>query len=120
MGNDCSQRAIHIISSFTHRADGDELVGVVHHGNEEVEKHDNVDDGEGAKHDEAPEPRELLDPGQLKVVEIYQAEGRPEQSLTGFPQAGGGNEPSVSSVSNNLSPLQPIRLQHIYHGKHKL
>ena len=89
---------------------------MVHHGNEEVEERNNVDDGEGAKHDEAPEPRELLDPGQLKVVEIYQAEGRPEQSLTGFPQAGGGNESSVSSVSNNLSPLQPISSQHIYHG----
>ena len=91
------------------------MVGVVHHGDEEVEEHDNVDDGEGAEHDEAPEPCELLDAGQLKVVQIYQAEGRPEQSLTGFPQAGGGNEPSVSSVSNNLSPLQPISFQHIYH-----
>ena len=60
---------------------------MVHHGDEEVEQDDDVDDGEGAEHDQAPEPRELLDPRQLKVVEVYQAKSGPEQSLTCLPQA---------------------------------
>ena len=48
-----------------------------------------------AKLDNAQTFCELLDAGQLKVVQIYQAEGRPDQSLTSFPQAGGGNETSI-------------------------
>ena len=64
-----------------------------------------------AKNDNAQTFCELLDAGQLKFIQIYQVEGRPEQSLTGFPQAGGGNEPSVSSVSNNLSPLTLFSFQ---------
>ena len=63
---------------WTHRADGDELVAVVHHGDQEVEQHDDVDDGEAPEHDEAPEPRELLDPGQLEVVQVDETEGCPE------------------------------------------
>ena len=70
----------------THRANWDKLVGVVHHGDEEIEQDDDVDDGEGAEHDEAPEPRELLDPGQLEVVQVYQAKGGPKQGLTCFPK----------------------------------
>ena len=62
----------------THRADADELVAVVHHGDQQVQQHDDVDDGEGAEHDEAPEPGELLDAGQLEVVEVDEAEGGPE------------------------------------------
>ena len=60
---------------------------MVHHGDEEVEQDDDVDDGEGAEHDEAPEPRELLDARQLKVVEVYQPKSSPEQSLASLPQA---------------------------------
>ena len=71
----------------THRADWDKLVRVIHHRNQQVEKDYDVDDGEGSKHDESPEPRELLDASELKVVEINQAEGRPKQSLTCFPKA---------------------------------
>ena len=55
---------------------------------------------------EAQKYCKLLNSGQLKVVEIYQAEGCPEQSLTGLPQASSENEPLVSGVSNNLSPLK--------------
>ena len=72
---------------MTHRADADELVAVVHHGDQQVEQHDDVDDGEGAEHDEAPEPGELLDAGQLKVVQINQTKYGPEQCLNGFPKA---------------------------------
>ena len=46
---------------FSHRADGDELVGVVHHGDEQVEQDDDVDHGEAAEHDEGPEAGELLE-----------------------------------------------------------
>ena len=59
---------------------------MVHHGDEEIEQDDDVDDGEGAEHDEAPEPRELLDPGQLEVVQVDQAKGGPKKGLTCFPK----------------------------------
>ena len=59
---------------------------MIHHGDQEIEKHDDVDDGEAAEHDESPEPRELLDSFQFEVVQIYQTEGCPEQSLSCFPQ----------------------------------
>ena len=39
-----------------------------------------------AKHDESPKARELLDPGQLEVVQVDQAKGRPKQGLAGFPK----------------------------------
>lgn len=55
----------------THRADRDELVGMIHHCDQEIEKHDDVDDGEAAEHDQAPEPGELLDPRKFKVVQVY-------------------------------------------------
>ena len=60
---------------------------MVHHGDQEIEKDDDVDDGEAAEHDEAPEPGELLDPCELKVVQVYQTERRPEQGLCGLPEA---------------------------------
>ena len=60
---------------------------MIHHGNEQVEKDDDVDDGEASEHDEAPEPGELLDSSQLKVVQVYQAECCPEQGLRGLPEA---------------------------------
>ena len=65
----------------TYRTYGDELVTMIHHGNQQVEQHDDVDQGEAPEHYEAPEPGELLDPRQLKVVQVYQAERRPEQGL---------------------------------------
>ena len=77
---------LYIVELVTHRANWDKLVGVVHHGDEEIEQDDDVDDGEGAEHDEAPEPCELLDPGQLEVVQVDQAKGGPKQGLTCFPK----------------------------------
>ena len=59
---------------------------MVHHGNEKVEKDDDVDEREAAEHDEAPEPCELLDSCQLKVIKINEPECCPEQSLRCFPQ----------------------------------
>ena len=60
---------------------------MVHHRDKQVEQDDDVDDGERAEHDQAPEPRELLDPRQLKVVEVDETKGRPKQGLAGFPKA---------------------------------
>lgn len=40
----------------TNRTDWDELIGMIHHGNEEIEKNNDVDDGETAKHDKTPKP----------------------------------------------------------------
>ncbi len=54
---------------------------MIHHGNQQVEQHYDVDQREASEHDEAPKPCELLDPRQLEVVQVYQAERRPEQGL---------------------------------------
>ena len=72
--------------SDTYRTYGDQLIGVVHHGNQEIEKDDDVDQREAAEHDESPEPGELLDPTELEVVQIYQAKSCPEQCLCCLPQ----------------------------------
>ena len=43
----------------TYWTDRDELVGVIHHGDEKIEQDNYVDDGKTSKHDEAPKSREL-------------------------------------------------------------
>ena len=35
---------------LTYRADRDELVGVIHHGDEQIEQDNHIDDGKRAKH----------------------------------------------------------------------
>ena len=59
---------------------------MIHHGDEEIEKDDDVDQWEATEHDETPEPRELLDSTQLKVIQIYQTKSSPKQSLWSLPQ----------------------------------
>ena len=59
---------------------------MIHHGDQEIEQNDDVDDREAAEHDETPEPGELLYSTQLKVVQIYQTKSSPEQSLWCLPQ----------------------------------
>ena len=44
------------IVSGTHRTHGDELITVVHHRDQQVEQHDDVDQGEASKHYQPPEP----------------------------------------------------------------
>ena len=63
------------------------MITMIHHGNQQVEKDDDIDQGEAPEHDEPPEPGELLDPSQLKVVQVYQTKRRPEQGLCGLPEA---------------------------------
>ncbi len=60
---------------------------MVHHCNEQVEQDNDVDHGEGAEHEEAEEPGELLDAGQLEVVKVDEAEDGPEQRLRRLPEA---------------------------------
>ena len=62
------------------------MIGVIHHGDQEIEEDDDVDQREASEHDETPEPGELLDSTQLKVVQIYQTKSRPKQSLRCLPQ----------------------------------
>ena len=52
----------------SHRADRDELIGMVHHGNEKVEQDNDVDHRKTSKHDKSPESREFFDSIQLKVI----------------------------------------------------
>ena len=40
----------------TYRTYGDELVGVVHHGDQQVQQHDDVDDRKCTEHQQAPKP----------------------------------------------------------------
>ena len=71
----------------TYRTDRDQLIRVIHHGDEKIEEHDDVDDGEAAEHGHTPEPGELLDSRQLEVIQVDQTKACPEQSLRRLPQA---------------------------------
>ena len=66
---------------ITYRTHRDELIGMIHHSDKQIEQNDNVDDGERSEHEESGESSELLDPGQFKVVQVYEAENGPEESL---------------------------------------
>ena len=72
--------------SWSYRTNTDELIGMIHHGDEEIKKHDDVDDREASEHDETPESREFFDSCQLEVVQVYQTESRPKQCLWCLPQ----------------------------------
>lgn len=61
-----------------------QLIRMIHHGDQQVNQDDDVYDRVGAEHEHAPEPREYLDALQLEALEVYQAEDRPEQGLYRF------------------------------------
>lgn len=56
-----------------------ELVGVVHHGYEHVQQHDERDDIVGSKHSGSNEFCELMSGFHVGDVEIQQTEHRPEE-----------------------------------------
>ena len=60
---------------------------MIHHRYQQVEQHNDVDQGEAPEHDETPEPCKLLDACKLEVVQIYETKSCPKQRLRGFPQA---------------------------------
>ena len=64
--------------SWSYRADTDKLVRVIHHRDQEIKEHDDVYNREAAEHYQPPEPGELFDPRQLKVVQVYQTKRGPE------------------------------------------
>ena len=41
----------------------DDVVGAGHHGDQQVDQHNDDDDGVASKHEQSPEPSELLDAG---------------------------------------------------------
>ena len=57
------------ISKELTRLLGYDLVRVGHHRNEHVQKYDEVANAVAAKHEQGPEPRELLDPRELELRE---------------------------------------------------
>ena len=60
---------------------------MIHHGDQEIKKDDNIYHREGSEHEETGESRELFDPRQFEVVQIDQTKNCPEESLRGFPEA---------------------------------
>ena len=42
--------------SDTYRTYGNQLIGMVHHRDQQVQQHDNVDQGETTEHDQTPKP----------------------------------------------------------------
>lgn len=54
---------------------------MIHHGDQEIQEDDNVNDRISTKHQHAPESGEYLDAVQFKAIEVYQAENRPEERL---------------------------------------
>lgn len=66
---------------------------MIHHGDEQVQQHDNIDDRVRAKHQHSPEPRKDLDAVQIEAVQVDQSENGPEQSLGCLEQAVNGQKP---------------------------
>lgn len=84
---------------------------MVHHGDEQVEQHDDVDDCVGAEHEHAPEPREDLDPLQLERVQVHQSERRPEQRLHRLEQAATRIPPAITPYSHDRALLYRLSLK---------
>jgi len=54
---------------------------MIHHGDQEIQEDDDVNNWISAEHQHAPESGEYLDAVQFKAVEIHQAENRPKERL---------------------------------------
>lgn len=67
----------------------DHVVGVGHHGDQQVEEHNDVDHGVRAEHEHGPEPREGAQTHQLEGVQFNETERGPKQGLGGLEQAAG-------------------------------
>lgn len=76
---------------------------MVHHGNQQIQQHDDVDDSVRAEHEHAPEAREDLDAVQLEGVKVHQSECCPEESLHRLEQAG----KVTNKTHNNLKTYEP-------------
>lgn len=54
---------------------------MIHHGDEQIKQHHDVDDGICSKHQHAPEACKDLDTVQVEAVQVYQPKDGPEQRL---------------------------------------
>lgn len=54
---------------------------MIHHGDQEIQENDDVNNRINTEHQHAPEPGEHLDAVQFEAVEVDQAENRPEERL---------------------------------------
>ena len=90
----------------TYRTYGYELIGMIHHGDQKVQEHDNIDDRVSPEHQHSPEPGEALDASQLKVVQIDEAKHSPEQCLSRLKQT--ANRQKVLLVTIHLTLQRKI------------
>jgi hypothetical protein len=92
----------------TYRTYGNELIGMIHHSDQKVQEHDNIDDRVGPEHQHSPEPGEALDASQLKVVQIDEAKHSPEQSLSRLKQT--VNREQALLITINLTLQRKLSL----------
>jgi len=81
---------------------------MIHHGNQKVQEHDNIDDRVRPEHQHSPEPGEALDASQLKVVQIDEAKHSPEQCLSRLKQT--VNRQQFLLVTIHLTPQRKVLL----------
>lgn len=93
----------------TYRTYGNELIGMIHHSDQKVQEHDNIDDRVGPEHQHSPEPGEALDASQLKVVQIDEAKHSPEQSLSRLKQT--VNREQALLITINLTLQRKLSLR---------
>lgn len=63
------------------------LIRIGHHGDEHVEQNNDVDHGVRTEQQQAPKPRETLDPGEIERRQIHETETGPEERLRRFEYA---------------------------------
>ena len=78
---------------------------MVHHCNEKIQKHDDVYDREGAKHDQTPKPCELLDSSKFEIVKVDKTKCGPKQCLCGLPKTVNGCIFPIKSYFDNTNSL---------------
>lgn len=86
----------HIVKKWTQRENqitySNELIGVVHHGYEHVQQHDERDDVVGTKHSGPNKLCELMSGFHIGDIEIQQTKHRPEERLEGLEKSGKTNK----------------------------
>ena len=96
------------ISKELTRLLGYDLVRVGHHRNEHVQEYNEVANAVATKHEQCPEPRELLDARELELRERDESEGGPEQRLRCLEEIGEA-APNEARVAVVLRVGQPSR-----------
>ena len=81
---------------------------MIHHGDQKVQEHDNIDDRVRPEHQHSPEPGEALDASQLEVVQIDESKHSPEQRLSRLKQT--VNRKQVLLITTHLVPKRELLL----------